>query len=154
MRAAWHALEQEWAATIDQAGRLTEEQRHHSVDGQWSFISTLRHLVFARDKWFTSPILGVDAFDAIGLPNAGSAEFGWPGLDCGADPPFGEVVEVRARQADRFRDYLDNLTSVELGRTVSVLENGATPVNECLYAVFEEEFHHNRYARRDLAYFA
>ncbi len=32
-----------------------------------------------------------------------------------------------------------------------MLENGTTPVNECLYTVFEEEFHHNRYALRDLA---
>jgi len=31
------------------------------------------------------------------------------------------------------------------------LENGTNPLLECIYTVFEEEFWHNRYARRDLA---
>jgi len=44
------------------------------------------------------------------------------------------------------------VTPAELRREVDVLENGATPVNECLFTVFEEEFEHNRYAVRDLAH--
>ncbi len=44
------------------------------------------------------------------------------------------------------------MTPAELRREVDVLENGATPVNECLFTVFEEEFEHNRYAVRDLAH--
>ena len=34
---------------------------------------------------------------------------------------------------------------------VTALENGMTPLRECIYTVFEEEFWHNRYALRDLA---
>lgn len=44
---------------------------HESVNEEWSFVQTLRHLVFAMDKWFTAPILG-DRFHPIGLPNTGS----------------------------------------------------------------------------------
>ena len=38
----------------------------------------------------------------------------------------------------------------DLTRPVDVLENGTNPIQECLYTVFEEEFWHDRYARRDL----
>ena len=151
-REAWHALEQTWATTTERAQRLTDAQRHESVGGEWSFVQTLRHLVFAMDKWFTVPILGDDAFHPIGLPNAGSADFGWPGLDRAAHPTFDEVLAVRAERAKRLRDYLDGVTPADLTREVDVLENGTTPVNECLYTVFEEEFEHNRYAVRDLAH--
>jgi DinB superfamily/Pentapeptide repeats (8 copies) len=151
MRAAWDALEQAWASTIERARRLTEGQLHESVDEEWSFVETLRHLVFAMDKWFTTPILGEDEFHPVGLPNTGSADFGWPGLDRAVDPTFDEVLDVRAQRAARLRDYLEELTSADLLLEVDVLENGITPVNECLYVVFEEEFHHNRYAIRDLA---
>jgi uncharacterized damage-inducible protein DinB len=149
--AAWHALEQAWASTIERARRLTEEKRHESVGGEWSVVDTLRHLVFAMDKWFSLPTLGDEEFDPVGLPNTGSADFGWPGLDRRADPTFDEVLDVRARRAARFREFLDAVTPADLVREVEVLENGTTPVNECLYTVFEEEFHHNRYALRDLA---
>src|SRR5215212_4489476 len=44
-RAAWAALEQTWAATIARADRLTDAQRHERVDGEWSFVQTLRHLL-------------------------------------------------------------------------------------------------------------
>src|SRR5262249_4471490 len=95
MRTAWDALEQTWADTTDRARRLHDAQRHESVGGEWSFIQTLRHLVFAMDKWFTAPILG-EGFHPIGLPNTGSADFGWPDLDRNADPSFDEVLGVRA----------------------------------------------------------
>jgi hypothetical protein len=139
-----------WAATIERARRRTEAQLHQSVGGEWSFVETLRHLVFAMDKWFTAPILG-EGFHPIGLPNTGSADFGWPGLDHDADPALNDVLAVRAQRAERLRGYLDEVGLVDLTRPVDVLENGSTPVNECLYTVFEEEFEHNRYASRDLA---
>ena len=152
MRAAWHALEQAWASTIDRARQLTEAQLHESVGGEWSFVDTLRHLVFATDKWFTTPVLGDEEFHPVGLPNTGSTDFGWPGLDRTADPTLAEVLDVRAGRAVRLRDFLDAVTSADLLHEVDVLENGMTPVNDCLYTVFEEEFEHNRYAIRDLAH--
>ena len=72
MRAAWAALEDEWAKTITRAQALPEDKLHESVNGEFSFVQTLRHLVMAMDKWFTAPILG-EAFHPIGLPNTGSA---------------------------------------------------------------------------------
>ncbi len=51
----------------------------------WSFVATLRHLVFAMDKWFTAPILGGEELHPVGLPNTGFA-------DLGADPNLDEVL--------------------------------------------------------------
>ena len=150
MRTAWAALEDLWATTIARARELAEPRLYESVNDEWSFVDTLRHLVFAMDKWFTAPILG-EGFHPIGLPNSFSADFPWPGIDRDAEPTFGEALEVRAGRATRLRDYLTTVTPSDLAKTVDVLENGPNPVQECVFTVFEEEFAHNRYASRDLA---
>jgi hypothetical protein len=150
MRAAWTALEDVWATTIDRARGLPEEKLYESVNGEWSFVQTLRHLVFATDKWFTVPVLGGD-FHPIVIPNSGSDDLDWPGRDRSAEPTFEEVLEVRAGRSERFGAYLAAVTESDLERTVDVLENGPNPIRECIYTVLEEEFEHNRYATRDLA---
>ena len=139
-----------WAATIARADRLTDAQRHERVDGEWSFVETLRHLLFAMDKWFTAPILGA-GFHPIGLPNTGSVDFPWPGLDDSLTPSVSEALAVRADRATRFRGYLATVAATDFTRPIDVLENGTNPLQECIYTVFEEEFWHNRYALRDLA---
>ena len=153
MRATWAALEGEWSTTITLATSLPEDRLHESVDGEWSFVQTLRHLVFAMDKWFTVPVLD-GQFDPIGMPNSGSVNFPWPGLDYDLTPSVADALAVRANRATRFSDYLASVAEVDFSRPVDVLENGTNPVQECLYTVFEEEFWHNRYARRDLAILA
>lgn len=150
MRTAWAALEDEWAKTVDRARALGEDRLHSSVGGEWSFVQTLRHLVFAMDKWFTAPILG-EGFHPMGMPNTGSVDFPWPGLDADAAPSVSDALAVRAERAASFRDYLASVSQADFKRSVEVLENGTCPLQECLYTVFEEEFWHNRYALRDLA---
>lgn len=149
MRSAWVALEHEWAATVTQARALPDAALHKSVDDEWSFVQTLRHLVFAMDKWFTASIAG-GGFHPIGLPNSGSVDFPWPGLDDSVTPSIAEVLAVREDRATRFGDYLASVAETDFARPIDVLENGTVPLIECIYTVFEEEFWHNRYARRDL----
>jgi hypothetical protein len=153
MRAGWVAVMEEWATTMDQARALPETALHDSVGGEWSLVQTLRHLVFAMDKWFSAPVLGL-GFDPIGLPNSGSMDLPWPDLDYELSPSFTEAMAVRADRQRRFADYLSSVTPTDLDRSIEVLENGICPLRECLYTVFEEEFWHNRYARRDLAQLA
>ena len=149
MRATWAVLEAEWDATVARADALPDDQRHESVAGEWSFVQTLRHLVFAMDKWWTAPVLG-EGFDPIGLPNSGSVDFPWPGLEPDRSPSFAEALAVRADRTARFRAFLAALTPAELDRPVDVLENGTNSLRDCIHTVFEEEFWHLRYARRDL----
>ena len=152
-RASWAALEDAWAETVAQARELPEEALHESVDGEWSFVQTVRHLVMAIDKWLTAPILGRD-FHPIGLPNTGSLDFPFPGIDLDQRPTLDEALAVHAERAALVRDYVATVTPEDLDRQVEVHENGTNPVRECLFTVFEETFWHVRYARRDLALLA
>ncbi len=150
MRAGWVALCDAWAATVERARRLPAEALHVSVDGEWSFVQTLRHLMFAMDKWFTAPILR-ERFHPVGLlPDSGSAEFPWPDLERVTAPSLADVLAARADQATRLGSYLAAITDEDLTRTVDVLENGPHLVQDCISTVFEEEFWHHRYADRDL----
>jgi DinB superfamily/Pentapeptide repeats (8 copies) len=150
LRAAWAALEEVWASTIVRAEALGEEKAQESVNEEFSFVQTVRHLVFAMEKWFNVPILG-ESFHAMGLPNTGSLDFPWPGLDYSVKPSLGAALAVRADRAATFRAYLANVDAADLPRQVEVLENGKATVLDCLQTVMEEEFWHNRYAQRDLA---
>jgi hypothetical protein len=151
VRAAMDALDLAWAATIERARALPDEQLHASVGGEWSFVQTQQHLVFGVDKWFGAPLLGRATFHALGLPNKGSRDFGWPGLDLEARPNLDEVLAVRDEQAAELRTFVDGISADDFTRDVEVLENGTVPLIECLYTVFEESFEHHRYVVRDLA---
>ena len=150
MRDTWSALEARWSDAVAVAQELPLESLDESVGGEWSFVQTLRHLVFAMDKWFTAPVLG-EPYAPLGLPNSGSVDFPWPGLDYDMRPTLVEVLRVRADRADRFREFLRAVEASELDRPVDVLENGTHPLRECIFTVCEEEFWHLRYATRDLA---
>lgn len=149
MVATWAALEHEWSITMSLAATLPESAMLESVNGQWSLVQTLRHLVFATDKWFTAPIVG-QPFDAMGIPNSGSASFAWPGIDRDANPTMSAVEEVRRARMDSFGAFLAAVAESDLQREVDVAENGPHTILDCVHTVFEEEFWHNRYARRDL----
>jgi len=150
MRATWAALDETWAATIARARALPEQKLHEQVDGEYSFVETLQHVVFGIDKWFTVPVLG-ERFDPIVLPNRGSDALDWPGRDRDAKPTFPEALTVRDERVERVREYLARVTDPELAKDVEVMENGANPVRTCMHVLFEEAFAHNRYALRDLA---
>lgn len=151
MRDAWAALESEWDETIDRARVLATDAVTTSVNGEWSFVETVRHLLFANDKWFGLPIAGDREFHPYGLPNSGSADLDWPGLDRETTPDLDAVVAARRVRNDRLATFLLQVAPVELDREVDVMENGPHPVRECVLTIFEEEFWHLRYARRDLA---
>lgn len=96
-----------------------------------------------------------DRFHPIGLSNTGSASFPWPDIDIDIDddlaPSVADALVVRSDRATLVRDCLASLAVTDLTRSIEVLENGENPLLECVYAVFEEAFWHNRYALRDLA---
>lgn len=149
MRDGWNDFRVAWERAIERAAGLSPTQQQASVDGEWSFVQTLRHLVFATDKWFTVPVLG-GTFHPIGLPNSGSANFGFPGLDAAADPTFDEAAEAWRDRSDKLREHLAAIGPAPLAAEVEILENGTTEVHDCIGVVFEEHFEHLRYATRDL----
>jgi hypothetical protein len=56
-REAWDILEGLWQQTVKRARGMASGLLHERVDGEWSFIETLRHLVFATDAWVRRAIL-------------------------------------------------------------------------------------------------
>jgi uncharacterized protein YjbI with pentapeptide repeats len=69
-REAWDVLERLWQQTVERASTMAPELLHERVEGEWSFIETLRHLVFATDAWVRRAILGEPTpWDPLDLPH-------------------------------------------------------------------------------------
>lgn len=149
IRLAGAGFDAAWTRTIERVRALPEASALESVNGEFSFVQTIRHLVFAIDKWFVVPVLG-GSLTPIGLPNTGSLDFPWPGLDLDSTPSLAEALAEWADHTERFRNFLGALTDDDLERSVEILENGPHTVKDCISTVFEEAFWHLRYATRDL----
>ena len=156
-REAWTDLERLWGETLAKALTLDEDRLHESVDGEWSFVQTLRHLVYATDLWVFSVVQGApDAYDPLDLPFDGYARFPNPiPFERDARPPLADVLALRADRVARVRAFLDELTPEQIESTVEFRSeswpfNEDFPVGPCLATVVNEEWHHRTYAERDL----
>jgi uncharacterized protein YjbI with pentapeptide repeats len=100
-REAWDIVERLWDGTVARARGMDPALLHESVDAEWSFIETLRHLVFATDAWVRRAILGDPSpWDPLDLPWDEMPDT--PGIprDCEARPSLEEVLALRR---DRIR---------------------------------------------------
>ncbi|GAA2470393.1 DinB family protein [Terrabacter carboxydivorans] len=156
-REAWDVVERRWAGTVERARSLSPEQLHERVDGEWSFIETLRHLVFATDAWVCRALLGdPEPWDALDLPHDDMPDSPPVPRDREARPTLEQVLALRADRMARVRRVLDGLTDERLTeQTVPVLEPGypepeSYAVRRTLRTVLHEEWQHRLYAERDL----
>jgi uncharacterized protein YjbI with pentapeptide repeats len=154
---AWDILERLWEQTVDRARRLPPELLHESVDGEWSFIETLRHLMFATDAWIRRVILGDPSpWDALDLPWDEMPDTPGVPRDREARPSLDAVLELRRDRMTTVREVIENLTDASLnGHTEPVEGPGwpqprSYPVRECLLIILNEEWEHRLYAGRDL----
>ena len=154
IRAGWSALEAMWAPTMERVAAMAPGTVDVSVGGEWSFAETLRHLVFATDAWLGSAILGkADAYHPIGVPFSGWREQAAGTVDLDAAPSYEEVLHVRAERVGMVRDFLATLTDEQLGEQRDSPVFMRTPrfaVAQCLWIIMNEEWHHHRFAVRDL----
>jgi hypothetical protein len=156
-REAWGMLERLWAGTVERARGLDPALLHESVEGEWSFIETLRHLVFATDAWVRRGILGDPApWDPLDLPWDELEDT--PGIprDREVRPSLDDVLALRRDRAAGVRALLDELTDESLAGWTTPVEGPGWPpprsfeVRECLLIVLNEEWHHRKFAERDL----
>jgi DinB superfamily/Pentapeptide repeats (8 copies) len=155
---AWEIVERLWEETVGRARALDPELLHVSVNGEWSFIETLRHLVFATDSWINRAVLGNPApWDPLGLPwDEAPDDIGLP-RDRDALPSLDEVLELRRGRMSTVRAVIENLSPSSLDEeTVPVEAPGWPPSRsftprKCLLIILNEEWEHRRYAERDLA---
>jgi uncharacterized protein YjbI with pentapeptide repeats len=156
-REAWDILERLWQQTVGRARAMAPELLHERVEEEWSFIETLRHLVFATDAWVRRAILGDPSpWDPLDLPHDDMPDKPGVPRDRSVRPSLDEVLAVRADRMAIVRRVIADLTDEQLaGRTEPVLEPGypdseSFAVRRCLRAILNEEWEHRLYAERDL----
>ena len=157
-RAMWDTVERLWPDTVARAQRLPEPALQKRVDDEWSFTETLRHLIFATDKWAIRTILDEPVpYCRSGLPGSYSAaDAAALGIDLDVCPSLPEVMEVRENRMALVRGILDELTDTGLERVCPRPPAPGYPeepisVGRCLRVIMREECEHRRYAVRDLA---
>ena len=141
-----------WRPTLARARALPSSMLHDRVNREYSFVETLRHLVFATDAWLMRVALRVsDAYHEWGMP---------PDLAPDAPPDTGPdlapVLEVRARQHAAVRDHLTRTSEDDLRREVAARDPTRFPQGshrpiDCYRLVLREEWWHHRFAERDLS---
>jgi len=154
LRDAWAALDRTWAATLERAAAMPEGAVDVSVDGEWSFAQTLRHLVLATDTWLGRGVLRLEQpYHPLGLMDAGTESDGRDMSVFTRDTPtYDEVLEARAGRVAMVRDFLATVTLEDLAAPRQNPHDPDEPetVLSCLHVILEEEWEHHRYAVRDL----
>jgi hypothetical protein len=156
-RQGWVILERLWEQTIARARTFPDPALHESVDGEWSFIETLRHLGFASASWVDRMVLGEPSpWHPLDLPWDEAP--GWDDIPCdrAVRPSLDEVLVVRRARQATVRDVIASLTPERLATVISASGPGwpppkeSMPVADCLLVLLNEEWHHRLFAERDL----
>lgn len=150
LRASFAAVESAWADAVAQARGLEDV----SVDGEWSFAQTLRHLVLATNAWLHGAIEGREQpFHPIGQPFTEYADEGGDMSLFREPTSYDEVLAVRAEHQGMVRDFLARVTPELLAeqRPNPWAPEHRVTVLECVHVILNEEWEHLRYALRDLA---
>ena len=158
LREAWRQLRADWAATAERVRSMPEGSEHRGVDGEWSMVETLRHLVFVHDSWFRRCVLGLtEPFTPMGLGPPFVPDQEEQGFDRSSRPSLDEVLGVRDRQASELAAWLADVTPEQLAQTAPVPSDDRWPpyargrsVRQCLGTVLNEEWAHHGFCVRDL----
>jgi hypothetical protein len=157
LREAWRQLDADWVSTIARM-RQTPGVEHESVNGEWSAVQTLRHLIFVHDSWFRRCCLGsTERFTPIGIGPSVEPYRQAHGLDLSLQPSLDEVAVVRQAQAAELGSWLESVTPAQLAATAPVPDDDVWPpyargrtVRQCLGTVLNEQWEHHRFTVRDL----
>jgi DinB superfamily len=155
LQRAWAKLQEIAAATLDTARRLPPSMLDESVDDEYSYLQTLRHLVFAVDRWITGPVLGeANPFHPLGYAYDSAPPAELAPLDLDASPTLDDVLAARTQRTGFVDTLVRDATDESLARLVDSPNGGTTTVGDCISVVLLEEWWHHRYADRDLAVLA
>jgi hypothetical protein len=168
LRTAWPHVEAMWVPTIGWARTLSPDLLGERVNDEFSFLETLRHLVFATDAWVRRVVRREDPpFRALALAypheagtwsSEGIVPWSTVGIDVHADPTLDEVLAAREENFAMIRATIAALDEEGFQSTSEPLQtpgypagNEWRPVGRCLRTIVNEEWWHHQYATRDLA---
>ena len=160
VRAAWAVVNGRWDDAVAHAATVPEPLLNERVNGEWSFVETVRHLVFADDIWvgrmLSDEPRGRSTRSGCRRPTPPMpAPPRWASPWRPGRPPH-EVVALHRERRARFTDLLLRVKDADLPRVrTAVLApdwgEESFPVLECLTVVVREHADHLRFAQRDLA---
>ena len=155
LRAAWSALESTWTQTLRRVAAMPAGSVDVSVDGEWSFAQTLRHLILATDAWLGRGVLELDQpFHPFGLAGPGPRTTAWT---CRSSPPTHPRTPTWSRSEPVASPWCATTsprsppTSWPPSARTRGHQQEQETVRSCLHVILEEEWEHHRYAVRDLA---
>jgi uncharacterized protein YjbI with pentapeptide repeats len=144
-----------WATTITDVRARPAADLDRSVNGEWSFVETLRHLIFVTDAWFRSAVKGeTEPFHPLGLP---ASFITVDGLDLAARPSLETVLAVREARFAELREYAASISPADLDHELPISPGqswpppGSRTPAYCLKVILNEEWTHRQFALRDLA---
>jgi hypothetical protein len=139
---AWDVVGRLWDGTVERARRLSPELLHESVGREWSFIETLRHLVFAIDSWIRRVILADPSpWDPLDLPWDEMPDTPGVPRDRNVRPSLDEVLGLRRDRMSTVRHVIEGLTDESLDSQTKPVEGPGWPrpqsftIRECLLVV-------------------
>lgn len=158
LRSGYDAVTDLWAGTVERARALDPALLHEQVDGEWSFVETLRHLVFATECWVGRTLAGDPSpWHPMSLPWDQMPDTPGVPRDRAARPSLDEALALRADRRELVHRVLDGLTDADLATTRTVPPGPGwppageeVPVDEAIAVVLNEEWYHRQYAERDL----
>ncbi len=156
-REAWAVAAEIWAQSGERARRLPPHLLHERVEGEWSYIETLRHLVFCIDAWVVRAVQGEDRpYSPLGLLHTEAEPDPLLPNDPDARPSLDEILAVHAERMASVTQVIAGLTDVRLAGNVEISTPGYPPpgtysVQRCVGTVVHEEWAHWTFAERDLS---
>ena len=159
---AFDVLEEMWTPTIERARRFPPTKLHDRVNGEYSFIETFRHLLFAWDAWLRGVLRVPGGYHELAVPPELPADVGravmWKmgaGWSSSSDPgpDLDPVLDVRAERWARVRDYLSDARPEDLKSpgTPPPWHPQECSVLYCFRVLIHEEWWHHQFAIRDIA---
>jgi hypothetical protein len=136
-------------ATLQRAATFSEDELRAGVNGEWSTVESLRHVVLVVDLWVSKTILGeADPFHPMALPPSFMpSKLPGTSIDPDARPGFAEASDTVRDRVKTVQAYLDGLTPDDLARAVPA---HAQTVGGALNVLFGELKAHNFFINRDL----
>ena len=155
LRAAWAALEHTWSHTLDRVAAMPTGTVDMSVDGEWSFAQTLRHLVMATDPGSAGGSSRSSSPTTRSASRTPSTRPTASDMSVFSTPARRRTPRCSrsGRAASRWcvtsspRSLRDELAAT---RGHPGDPDHPETVLSCLHVILEEEWEHHRYAVRDL----